>query len=202
MQKFDDNFDKIYKIVVVGEQSVGKTTIIKYFCQKKFVTLYYPTLAVEFNIAEIMHKNQPIKLQIWEKPGKDIDFSDRTQTCFKSAHAVIFVFDIADKKSLHYLQAIKEKVDEFAKPHVYKLIVGNKADLNEKRQIRWEEGFSLGTTWGADYIETSAISGVSIKELFNKTVQGIERNEGCKIETYSSVSLCKKNGGLCSTNCA
>ena len=172
----------VYKIIVVGDPSIGKTSLIRKFVKHQFEKDYIPTVGVSISkqpiTAEIGGKTVKIDLMVWDLAGQP-QFFLLHKVYFKGANAVVLGFDLtrthtySNLKSWH-AELIKDQLHD-----VPMVIVGNKADLKEERKIslahveHMKEQLSI-----PDYIETSALDGQNIDKLFDTLARRIyERHQ-------------------------
>ncbi len=169
----NDNNTCLIKIFLMGDGDVGKTSILKQFVDNKFDDIYQCVIGIDFRYVQFENNNQSIKLVIWDPPGQS-RFKDITRLYYKNTNIVIFVYNIADRKSFINIIEWFEDIENFAPPNTYKVLVGNKSDLEAKRKVRYEEGEALSQILGINmFYETSAKDNVNIKEIFVGSVMNI-----------------------------
>ena len=164
--------DHIFKILIIGNSSVGKSNILLRFSDNIFNDSFLPTIGVDFKIKNITIKNQKIKLNIWDTAGQE-RFKTITSTYYKGAHGIILVFDITDRESFNGVGSWVEEVRRHAGPNVVRLLVGNKCDLESERTITKEEAKSYADSLGVEYLETSAKNNINIAECFMAISKGV-----------------------------
>ncbi|CAD8083629.1 unnamed protein product [Paramecium sonneborni] len=142
-------------LIVIGNLGSGKTSLIQRFIDQDapFQHNYLPTLGLNLVKKEFIHQGQKIKLCIWDTAGQDKYFS-LTKSYFQKADGVIMVFDIADKDSFNRISDywIKQ-VQECSKASSQSILVGNKIDLCEKRQVKFLEGQEFSQKYKLPYFE-------------------------------------------------
>lgn len=117
-----------YKIIVVGDTNVGKTSIINKFTKDTFDQSMISTIGIDFVTKQIIAKSKPVSLQIWDTAGQE-RFRSLTQSYYRSAHAVILVFNLEKEESLESLDRWIADIREFASVNVPIVLVGNKLDV-------------------------------------------------------------------------
>ena len=165
----------IMKISVCGDGSVGKTSMVLQYCEKKFQENYIMTIGSNFAIKSLKLDNANVRLQIWDLAGQQ-HFSFVRPPFYRGASAAIYVFDITRRESFEHLDEWKEEVDTVLadKPFV---IVGNKIDLSDERVVSKKEAEDYAANVGAlGYFETSAKSGINLDTLFEAIVKNIINN--------------------------
>ena len=106
-----------------------------------------------------------MKLQIWDTAGQE-RFKTITSSYYKGAHGIILVYDITDRQSFKDIENWLAEVDKFGNENVVKLLVGNKSDLENSRQVKTEEGKELADSLGIKFLETSAKDSVNVDKAF------------------------------------
>lgn len=134
------------------------------------------TIGVDFKIRTLDVNDRQIKLQIWDTAGQE-RFQSITANYYHGSHAIAIVYDITDRKSFDNLRKWMNDVERLANPQVCKLIVGNKADLEDKRQVRREEGQAFADNLGVPYIETSAKTAYNVREMFYQMCLAISNRQ-------------------------
>ncbi|MHA1409216.1 MAG: GTP-binding protein [Candidatus Odinarchaeia archaeon] len=143
----------VFKVILVGDGAVGKTSLILRFTEKKFSEDYKKTLGTDFAVKQItLDDNTSVKLQIWDLGGQEI-FRNLRKVFFPGAKAALIVFDITNRTSFNNVENWFNDIQKEV-PGIPTIIVGNKIDL--PRDVSFEEAQSLSQKLGCDYIETSA----------------------------------------------
>ncbi|KAL9653143.1 hypothetical protein ABK040_006359 [Willaertia magna] len=160
-----------FKIIVIGDVGVGKTSLIRRYVDNDFADHYSSSLGVDFKTKEYETKDgTTVKLQLWDFQSlNDNRFATVAKHSYTEAHGIVIVFDITNKDSFEDLEThwLTEIQNQALRPNVCKILVGNKTDL-EKRVIEEGKAKSYGSKYGCDYIETSAKKGVNVSEMFSK----------------------------------
>ena len=173
---FFDNFgmkkdDYIFKVVFVGDATVGKTQIKSRYVQDIFDNNYNPTIGLEFEVKEVEIDNKKIKLQLWDTAGQE-KFRSITRTYYKSAHLIVFVYAIDNKNSFDNIQSWVNEVNANTNKNPIFWLVGNKCDLEEnKRKVSTEEAKNYAEEKNIKFIEVSAKDGTNIEIMFNSIIQ-------------------------------
>ena len=150
--------------------NVGKTCVIKRYIEGDFSENEMSSIGVDFKTKQLEIDEQYIKLQIWDTAGHE-KFRTLTTSYYKSAQAIIILYDITEKSSFENIKFWLVEIDKFAKQGVLKILVGNKKDLEEKRQVSTEEAESLAVQNGIKFIEVSAKNNINIEILFQDIVK-------------------------------
>lgn len=163
------NYDAKLQFIIVGDTTVGKTSIIKYYFEQEKVTGgYLATVGVDFYTKDIQLGKKVVRTKVWDTAGQE-RFHSLTNSFFKNAQGVILVYDINNKESFRsltqWLKSIKENIDE-KKATI--IIIGNKDDLPHKVDIQEAEEFCKSKN--SQHFVTSAKTGKGIEEAFKALI--------------------------------
>ncbi|KVH92231.1 Small GTPase superfamily, partial [Cynara cardunculus var. scolymus] len=171
-----------YKLVFLGDQSVGKTSIITRFMYDKFDTTYQATIGIDFLSKTMYLEDRTVRLQLWSLIPSYI----------RDSSVAVIVYDVANRQSFLNTAKWIEEVRTERGTDVIIVLVGNKTDLVDKRQVSIEEGDGKAREFGVMFIETSAKAGFNIKPLFRKiaaALPGMETLSSTKQEDMVDVNL-------------
>ena len=171
----DPDYDYLYKLIIVGDSFVGKTNIMSQYIRKEFSLNTKSTVGVEFGAKIIKIENKMIKAQIWDTAGEE-RYRSVTNAYYKGAKGAFVVYDITNKLSFESVEKWIQDLKINSDHNITLLLIGNKKDLEDKREVSKEEGEEKAKTFGLGFIETSACTGENIdkafetmlKEVFNK----------------------------------
>lgn len=180
-----------YKLVFLGDQSVGKTSIITRFMYDKFDQNYQPTIGIDFLSKTMYLEDRTVRLQLWDTAGQE-RFRSLIPSYIRDSSVAVIVYDVSNRQSfLNTARWVDEVRTERGKDVVI-VFVGNKTDLVDKRQVSVEEGETKTKELGALMIETSAKAGFNIKGLFRKiagALPGMESVNQTKPDDYVDINL-------------
>ena len=168
----NDNLVKKISLVVIGDTGVGKSCLLLQFVDRRFSSVHDLTIGVDFGSRIIDINNEKIKLQIWDTAGQE-SFRSIARSYYRDAAGCLLVFDVTRKESFNHLDKWLQETRQFANPNIAITIVGNKADLNAKRVVRYEEAKNFATEMGLTYVEASAKSADGVDEAFRITATAI-----------------------------
>lgn len=160
-----------YKIVVVGSTGVGKTAIVQRLVDGTFQNEGQSTVGVEFKSFTVKIDEQSIKLNIWDTAGQE-RFRSVSKAYFRNAVGAILTFGVNDSQSFNDLDAWLTDLHALSTPNAVILLVGNKADLPD-RQITDSEAQGYAQRHALEYLETSALDGTNINEVFVRLARSI-----------------------------
>jgi small GTP-binding protein len=152
----------LYKVVVVGDGDVGKTTLIRRFCEGKFHASRVATIGVDFYTQRVQLATGMVKLSIWDMAGQE-RFEVVRGGFYGGSRAAAMVYDVTIPGSLVNLKRWRQEVLN-AVPEQPLLVVGNKIDL--ERSVPARIGQAFAASIGAPYVETSALTGAGVNSLF------------------------------------
>ncbi|KAG7539918.1 Small GTPase [Arabidopsis thaliana x Arabidopsis arenosa] len=172
-----------FKLVFLGDQSVGKTSIITRFMYDKFDTTYQPTIGIDFLSKTMYLEDRTVRLQLWDTAGQE-RFRSLIPSYIRDSSVAIVVYDVSNRQTfLNTSKWIEDVHRERGQSNVIIVLVGNKTDLVEKRQVSISEGEDKGKEYGVMFIETSAKENFNIKALFRKIAAALPG-----VDTYSLVT--------------
>lgn len=157
--------DYIFKILIIGDSSVGKSNLLLRFSDNIFHDTFLPTIGVDFKIRNVTVGDKSIKLNIWDTAGQE-RFKTITAAYYKGAHGIILVFDITDRDTFNNISSWLGEIRKHAGPNVVRLLVGNKCDLDSDRKVTQKEAKDFAESQGMTYIETSAKARINVDEAF------------------------------------
>ena len=120
-----------------------------------------------------------VKLQIWDTAGQE-RFKNITASYYRGGNGVLVVYDITDRDSFENLNSWLIEIEKNANKNVYKLLIGNKSDLEDKRKVTYQEGKEFATSNGMQFIETSAKTDSKVKDAFELLTQEIIKSNVTK----------------------
>jgi Ras-related protein Rab-2A len=161
-----------FKYIIIGESGVGKSCLLLQFTDKRFEPLFDMTIGVEFGARSIQLNNQEVKLQIWDTAGQE-SFRSITRSYYRGACGALLVFDVTNRASFQSLQGWLDDARANCNVPITVMLVGNKSDLESKRQVPKEEAQAFAEEKGLSYIETSAKTAANVDEAFIATAQAI-----------------------------
>lgn len=160
-----EDYDYLFKIVLIGNAGVGKTCLVRRFTQGLFPPGQGATIGVDFMIKTVEIKGEKVKLQIWDTAGQE-RFRSITQSYYRSANALILTYDITCEESFRCLPEWLREIEQYAGNKVVTILVGNKIDLAEKREVPRQKADEFAGVQNMHYLETSAKEADNVEKLF------------------------------------
>ncbi|KAG0742124.1 hypothetical protein G6F57_009799 [Rhizopus arrhizus] len=165
-QEFSNPLRK-FKLVFLGEQSVGKTSLITRFMYDTFDNSYQATIGIDFLSKTMYLEDRTVRLQLWDTAGQE-RFRSLIPSYIRDSSVAVVVYDITNRISFQNTSKWIEDVRAERGLEVIIVLVGNKTDLNDKREVTLEEGEKKASDSGVLFIETSAKAGHNVKSLFKR----------------------------------
>mmetsp|Transcript_11451 Transcript_11451/g.25525 ORF Transcript_11451/g.25525 Transcript_11451/m.25525 type:complete len:231 (+) Transcript_11451:142-834(+) len=157
-----------YKLVFLGDQSVGKTSIITRFMYDNFDRHYQATIGIDFLSKTMYLEDRTVRLQLWDTAGQE-RFRSLIPSYIRDSSVAVVVYDVSNRASFLNTAKWVEDVRAERGTDVVICLVGNKTDLgNDKRQVSTEEGEERARKDGLMFMECSAKAGYNVKSLFRK----------------------------------
>ncbi|XP_071950643.1 ras-related protein Rab-6A isoform X1 [Antedon mediterranea] len=168
-----------FKLVFLGEQSVGKTSLITRFMYDSFDNTYQATIGIDFLSKTMYLEDRTVRLQLWDTAGQE-RFRSLIPSYIRDSTVAVVVYDITNANSFHQTSKWIDDVRTERGSDVIIMLVGNKTDLADKRQVSIDEGEKKAKDLNVLFIETSAKSGYNVKQLFRRVaaaLPGMETTE-------------------------
>ena len=185
------NYDYLLKYIIVGDSAVGKSNLLLRFIHDDFKIEYQSTIGVEFDAKNLNIKNKIFRLQIWDSAGQET-YRSITRAYYKNCVCAILVYDISNRESFENISQWVNHCIENSPKKVFMILVGNKCDLIESRQIPFEKGKEMAEKNNMMFFETSAKTGENVERIFvdstkeinNKIIEGYYdlENDTCGIK--------------------
>lgn len=161
----NSDYDYLYKVILIGDASVGKSNILNRFVKNEFISDSKSTIGVEFATKTLILEKQRIKIQLWDTAGQE-RFRAVTSAYYRGAQGVVLVFDVTNRASFEHIEKWTREIRDNSDSTAVIIVVGNKIDLVEKRVVSQEECIEWASKSKTYYIETSAKQGTGIDEMF------------------------------------
>ena len=205
----DDNYEMMFKVVLVGDSFVGKTNIMSKYLKNEFHDDSKATVGVEFGSKQFNIEGHTIKVQIWDTAGQE-RYKAITSAYYKGAKGAFIVYDITRKNSFESVEKWVSDVTAVADKNVTIVLIGNKSDLEDQRQVTKDQGEEKSSKLEIAFLETSAFSGENLDKAFEMMINEVYKKcheemlaEGDIdiVEGGQDINLNKKNDAVEQKKC-
>ena len=169
------NFNYLLKYVIIGDSGVGKSNILLRYMNGTFSEEFKATIGVEFGAQNIEVNNRIYRIQVWDTAGQE-NFRSIARAYYKNSVCACIVYDITNRNSFNSVQDWINDCTKQTSKSILLILIGNKNDLNDKREVQYEEGEEFARRRNMIFLETSAKNGSNINDIFEKSVKQIDRN--------------------------
>ena len=186
-----EDYNYLFKLLLIGDSGVGKSSILLRFADDTFSESYMSTIGVDFKIKTIQHENDTVKLQIWDSAGQE-RFKTITAAYYRGAQGIVTVYDVTNADSFDNIQTWLKEIDRNAAENCRRLLIGNKSDLEHLREVTYEQGNTFAKQLNIPFLETSARNNLFILQAFETMAGEIKKqvnNEGSLKKSGDSIRL-------------
>ena len=170
----EGNYNYLLKFIIIGDAAVGKSNLLVRYTSGQFKEEYQLTIGVEFGSNNVIIGDNTYRIQIWDTAGQE-NFRSITRSYYKNTACAIIVYEISNKKSFENISSWIEECKNTAPKSILMVLVGNKCDLEDNREVTEEEGREFAEKNGMIFFETSAKTGKNVEELFKESVKVIDQ---------------------------
>ena len=187
-------YDEKIQIIMIGESGVGKTSLIRRYTNNIFNSNHLETIGIEFYNREERINNKIIQIKFWDTAGQEI-FHSLTKNFYRKADGIIIVYDITNKESFERVQDWIKSVYDNTETYkeIQMIIVGNKIDLEEMREVRKEDGLKIGKYYEIDFFEASAKNAEGVNNFMIKIIGDILNN---KVNDRNTINIKNYKSGI------
>ena len=173
----EEDYEMMIKIILIGDSAVGKTNIMNKYLKGTFHENSKATVGVEFGSKLFKIENHNIKAQIWDTAGQE-KYKAITGAYYKGSKGAFIVYDITRKDTFESADKWINDLKVTADPKINIRLIGNKSDLEDKREVLKEQGEEKAKSFGCAFLETSALNGDNIDKGFEMMVSEIFKKYG------------------------
>ncbi|CAF1173162.1 unnamed protein product [Adineta ricciae] len=179
-------YDFIFKIVIIGDSSVGKSNLLLRFTRNEFRLDTQSTIGVEFAYKQLLIDGKRIKTQVWDTAGQE-RFKTVIPQFYRGSEGALVVFDLTKPDTFQHVSTWIEEVYRHTPADLPIVLVGNKSDLVEQRAVSREEATALAKHLNLSYMETSALNASNVEQAFVLLVSSVyEKNKPLSMDTSLS----------------
>jgi len=183
------DYDYLFKLLLIGDSGVGKTSLLVRFADETFSTSFITTIGIDFKIKTMELEGKKVKLQVWDTAGQE-RFRTITTSYYRGATGIMLVYDVTSSSSFNNINQWMQNIAEHANSDVEKMLIGNKNDLNDRREISCESGTKVANEHGILFAETSAKSSENVDHAFRLLTLEIKK----KYDSRGQNSKVPENG--------
>lgn len=165
-----------FKLLLIGDSSVGKSSLLLRFCDNIYTEGPATIYNVDFKTKTINVDNKPVQLQVWDTAGQE-RFRTITSSFYRGAHGIIVVYDITDQGTFNNVKLWMQEIQRYAAATVVKMLVGNKIDLAERRVIGTSTAKEYADGLSIPFLETSAKTGHEVENAFQKLTEEVLKQQ-------------------------
>jgi len=154
----------LFKYIIIGDTGVGKSCLLLQFTDKRFQPVHDLTIGVEFGARMVNIDSKQIKLQIWDTAGQE-SFRSITRSYYRGAAGALLVYDITRRTTFNHLSRWLEEAKQNSNPNMVIMLIGNKSDLDHRREVSYQEGEQFAAQNGLIFLETSAKSAANVEQV-------------------------------------
>jgi len=188
-----------FKLVLLGDTAVGKSCLVVRFVRDEFFEFQEPTIGAAFLTQTVQLEDTTVKFEIWDTAGQE-RYRSLAPMYYRGAAAAIVVYDVTNKDSFTGAKSWVKELQRRGDPNVVIALAGNKADLDSRRKVDYEEAHAYAEENGILHLETSAKTAVNVKQLFVAIANKLPKNPPTPEDTHFPVlpPTPKAKGGCCS----
>ena len=191
MSSNPNSYNMIFKIVLIGDSSVGKTNILSKYLTNEFDPNSKATVGVEFGTKDLKIENNVVKVQIWDTAGQE-RYRSITNAYYKGAKGGLIVYDITNLKSFENIDKWLSDLKTNGEDKLSIILLGNKSDLEEERKVTTEQGKEKAQFYKLAFMETSALNGNNIEKAFTDLITEVFNNHRDSFEKQAKVEITDK----------
>ena len=194
---YNTKYDALVKLLLIGDSSVGKSSLLVRFADDQFSPDYMSTIGIDYKIKTLDIGETRVKMEVWDTAGQE-RFRTITKAYYRGAMGVLLVYDVTSEKSFKQIQGWINLIKKHAESDVCVLLVANKCDaVDSKRAVSETRVKAFAAEVGLKTIQTSALSGMNVNETFEIIGQDVLDNLARKKENAKNKSgaVSLGNGG-------
>ena len=160
----ESEYDYRFALLMIGDSGVGKSSLLLRFSDDLYRGTDISTIGVDFKVKMVTVEDKAIKLQIWDTAGQE-KYRTITSSYYRNAQGIIVAYDITSQESFANVKIWLQEIDRYAPEDISVLLVGNKTDLEDQREVTTQEGKEFASELGIEFLETSAKASTNVTEV-------------------------------------
>ncbi|MQM16064.1 hypothetical protein Taro_049020 [Colocasia esculenta] len=170
----DDEYDYLFKVVLIGDSGVGKSNLLSRFTRNEFCLESKSTIGVEFATRTLRVEGKVIKAQIWDTAGQE-RYRAITSAYYRGAYGALLVYDVTKPTTFENVSRWLKELRDHADSNIVIMLIGNKTDLKHLRAVATEDAQSFAEREGISFVETSALDATNVEKAFQMILTEIHR---------------------------
>ncbi|CDO97631.1 unnamed protein product [Coffea canephora] len=170
----DEEYDYLFKVVLIGDSGVGKSNLLSRFTRNEFCLESKSTIGVEFATRTLQVEGRTIKAQIWDTAGQE-RYRAITSAYYRGALGALLVYDVTKPTTFDNVSRWLKELRDHADSNIVIMLIGNKTDLKHLRAVATEDAQSFAEKEGLAFIETSALEATNVEKAFQTILGDIYR---------------------------
>ena len=191
----DSPTEMIFKIIIIGDLASGKTNILSKYLTNTFEPNSTPTIGVEMKVKDFKIKEDLVKAQFWDTAGQE-KYDSLTTSYYKGAKGALIVYDITQKSSFDKIESLLKKLRDNSNKNVSVILVGNKCDLEDNREVLKEDGEELAQKLKIKFMEVSAKTGENLDKLFQNLIDEVYEKYNKEFKSFASIEFMDDNKNI------
>ncbi|KAK4476813.1 hypothetical protein RD792_015973 [Penstemon davidsonii] len=173
-RRADEEYDYLFKIVLIGDSGVGKSNLLSRFTRNEFCLESKSTIGVEFATRTLQIEGRTVKTQIWDTAGQE-RYRAITSAYYRGALGALLVYDVTKPTTFENLSRWLKELRDHADANIVIMLIGNKTDLKHLRAVATEDAQGFAEKEGLSLIETSALEATNVEKAFQSILSEIYR---------------------------
>ncbi|KAJ8618681.1 hypothetical protein MRB53_014867 [Persea americana] len=173
-RRLDEEYDYLFKVVLIGDSGVGKSNLLSRFTRNEFCLESKSTIGVEFATRTLQVEGKTIKAQIWDTAGQE-RYRAITSAYYRGALGALLVYDVTKPTTFENVSRWLKELRDHADSNIVIMLIGNKTDLKHLRAVATEDAQSYAEKEGLSFIETSALEAINVEKAFQMILAEIYR---------------------------
>ncbi|KAK4402014.1 UNVERIFIED_CONTAM: Ras-related protein RABA2a [Sesamum angustifolium] len=170
----DEDYDYLFKVVLIGDSGVGKSNLLSRFTRNEFCLESKSTIGVEFATRTLQVEGRTVKAQIWDTAGQE-RYRAITSAYYRGALGALLVYDVTKPTTFDNVSRWLKELRDHADSNIVIMLIGNKTDLKHLRAVATEDAQGFAEKEGLSFIETSALEATNVEKAFQTILSEIYR---------------------------